>query len=149
MDRLRLREEVVRVIDGGADGVAFHGPSTTSNLTDVTYQLAAAPAVPNGHSIWELVTHIKVGREWSIARLKGQKPDVDWWPAISSQTSKDWESLLGDLREIQARFLAALPAASTDEDAHAAVRFLVHHELYHSGQIATVRRALGLPGRPG
>jgi uncharacterized damage-inducible protein DinB len=148
-DRVRLREEVVRVLDGDADGVAFHGPSTMSNLADITHEQAAARPVANGHSIWELIRHIKVGREWSLARLKGEKPEVDWWPATSSRTSKDWESLLKDLGEIKARFLSALPSAASDEDAQAAVRFLIHHELYHSGQIATVRRALGLPGRPG
>jgi uncharacterized damage-inducible protein DinB len=145
----RLREEVSRVIDGDADGVAFHGPSTKSNLTGVTAELAATRPVAGGHSIWELVTHIRVGREWSVERLKGRKPEVEWWPAVYSQEAKSWETLLRSLNEVRSRFLAGLAEPASEEDARAAVRFLVHHELYHSGQIAIVRKALGMEGRPG
>jgi len=148
IDRARIREEVVRVIDGNAEGLAYHGPSTKSNLVDVTPELAAARPIAEGHSIWELLVHIKVDREWAIARLRGEKPEMDWWPPIRSQTSTDWKSLLSELDEVQARFLEVMQHAS-EEDVVPVVRFLMHHEIYHSGQIALLRKVLGLSSRPG
>ena len=148
IDREQLRADVVRAIEGNVDGLAYHGPSTKSNLVGVTADLAAARPVAEAQSVWELLVHVKIDREWAIARLKGQKPDLDWWPSISSQTSKDWNALLLELDDVQARFLEAMSTAA-EENVVAVVRFLIHHELYHSGQIALLRRGLGLEGRPG
>lgn len=148
-DRARLRDEIARVIDGDAEGIAYHGPSTKSNLIGITAELASARPVAASHSIWELAAHMKVDREWAIARLKGEKPDMDWWPALPSPSAGAWSALLRDMDDVQARLQAAVMTASNDDDVHAVARFLMHHEVYHSGQIALLRRALGLAGRPG
>ena len=149
IDRARLRDEIVRVIDGDEEGIAYHGPSTKSNFNGVTFEQAAARPVANGHSIWELAVHMKADREWAIARLKGEKPNMEWWPALPSPSAGAWTALLEQMDDIQAQFQAAVMTASHEDDILAVARFLMHHEIYHSGQIALLRRALGLPGRPG
>lgn len=147
----QMRAEAARVMNGDAEGIAFHGPSTRSNLDGVTHALAEAHPIANAHSIWEIVAHIIVGRQSSLDRLKGSRPEVDWWPAITESGPDAWRALIRSLDELGDRLLETIEglSASAAVEGQGAFRFLIHHELYHSGQIAILRKVLGLPGRPG
>jgi hypothetical protein len=150
-DRARLQEDVRRVIQGNAEGLAYHGPSTLSNLVGITHVQASAHPIPGAHSIWELVAHLKAGRDWSLARFTGAKPELEWWPPVAGTGPESWAQLLRSLDETFDHAMKAIQDLTEDTAEHgeAAVRFLVHHELYHSGQIALLRKALGMEGRPG
>jgi uncharacterized damage-inducible protein DinB len=134
------------------EGVAYHGPSTRSNLDGITAERAAARPVPHAHSIWELVLHLRFGREWSLEAIRGKKLDADdWWPTPGAQGPEEWSSLLRSLDDLRDRVLKTVEALSPEQvsAAQSGFRFLIHHELYHSGQIALARKASGMPGRPG
>ncbi len=150
-DREQMRAEAARVMNGDAEGIAYHGASTRSNLDEITPALAEAHPIANAHSIWEIVAHIKVGRQSALDRLKGLNQDADWWPAITESGPDAWKSLLRSLDEVGDRLLETIGGLSDSagDKVLSAFRFLIHHELYHSGQIAILRKALGLPGRPG
>src|SRR5216684_1939280 len=53
------------------EGAAWHGPALLELLDDVDAATAAAKALPNVHSIWELVLHVAVWDAAACRRLAG------------------------------------------------------------------------------
>jgi len=139
--RARWCEEFARVYAGDAEGEAYHGPATKTNLKGVTAEMAAARPVAGGHSIGEIVLHLAAWREAMADRLEGRaKAPVEDWPAFPGKETLPaaWEGALARLEASQQRLLAGAPAA--EAKAEEWLRFILHHDLYHSGQIGLLRK---------
>lgn len=156
----RIDDELRR----GHDGDPWHGPATLVLLDGVTAEQAAARPIPGAHTIWELVLHMAAWTREVARRLRdgqAREPEDGDWPPVTDTSGRAWAAALERLRasreELHAA-LAAFPAEHVDEIVGderspalgSGVSFAVHlhglaqHDAYHSGQVALLRKALGL-----
>ena len=153
----RIRDQFRRAFDGDA----WHGPSVMALLNGVTAEQAATHPIPGAHSIWELTEHIRAWEGACLRRLNGDPAqlsrDEDWLP-LNDFSASAWEKTKQNLRETHERLLQAI--GTVDESqldqpilVHPEITFssvyvtlhgVVQHDLYHAGQIAILKKALGL-----
>jgi uncharacterized damage-inducible protein DinB len=143
------------------DGEAWHGPSVLALLKGVTAEQAAARPIPGAHTIWELTQHIRAWEGACLRRLNddaAQLPDSEDWSDVADQSEAAWEKTKQNLVDTHSRLLEAL--ASVDDTRldqpimnHPEIPFSstyvtlhggVQHDLYHAGQIAILKKALGI-----
>ena len=142
MDRAGWIGLFTRIHDGDDEGEAYHGPATRTILAGIDDATASARPIPGGHTIAEIVQHVLAWREMVADGLAGAPREVGeddgWRPA-----EKPWPDLVARLAANQRALLDRLASAPEERLArHAArLRFLVHHELHHMGQVALLRRA--------
>jgi hypothetical protein len=154
----RIADLVERVMTGDP----WHGSNLETLLADVTPDRAALKPVPSAHSIWELVLHMTGWADEVRRRLGGAaagEPAAGDWPAPPAPSAAAWDRDRQRLFAVHTELAAAIRAADPtsldtpvlDERDRAAgvgmsryltLHGLVHHTVYHSGQIAQVRRAL-------
>jgi uncharacterized damage-inducible protein DinB len=156
LDRDALIAELRRV----HDGTPWHGPSRAAVLDGITPEEAAWRPAPDAHSIWEIVLHM---RNWTreVARraqggLPGDPVDGDW-PAVPAPTAGAWADTLASLDAAHALLLevvrlmplerlASLGGTRPDEPGAMAITnaamflSLAQHDVYHTGQLAVLRR---------
>ena len=149
--------EVDRIVDQlerAYKGEAWHGPSVTEVLKDVTPAQAAAKPLPKAHSIWEIVLHIAGWKNAASRRLEGKAqrdpPEGDW-PAVGATDEAAWKELLAYL-ERRHRELVDITSQLGDDrldrptcegfsKAYVLLHGMAHHDLYHAGQIAILKKA--------
>lgn len=150
-------ERLVDLVDRAWAGHAWHGPGVLEALEGVTAADAAARPVAKSHTIGELVLHMARWKRAVATRLGGRPDspsDAENFPAFRS---RDWRRALAELRRAHAAVRAAitrLPEARLEEPAvpggtacFLQAHGIVHHDLWHAGQILTLRRALESRGR--
>jgi uncharacterized damage-inducible protein DinB len=149
----RIDDQLQRAFEGDA----WHGAPVEALLAGVTAEQAAARPIPAAHSIWELVLHMTVWLEVIRRRLEEGVPieltPAEDWPAIPETTGEAWRATLErhrqayrDLRGLLARLgdeRLAQGVAGKDHDAYVMLHGIIQHELYHAGQIALLKKALG------
>ena len=139
--------ELLRGVHAGdEEGEAFHGPATRTILRDITAAAASARPIPDAHTIWEIVQHFLGWRELMCDRLEGgtrTMGDEEDWAHAERTTAQAWNDLLKRLDENQGRLLRLVDGLSdSDVEKHEPkLRFLVHHELSHAGQIAVLKKS--------
>jgi len=140
-------------------------------VADVTAEWAGRVAEGSPHSIWQLVWHLNFWMDYDLRRIRGESPpypvhnDESFPPAPAPRGADEW-------RQAQARFQGLLAdcagIAQSGPDAlerevppthpsHAQrastvlamLCQLVAHNSYHVGQIALLRRAMGIWPPPG
>ena len=133
---------------------AWHGSSIKEVLSDITAAKAAAKPLGSAHSIWELVLHIAAW-ESAVWRRTNEDPanltDKEDWPAVSDNSEAAWARTLESLEAGHNRLVDRVKTLSkSDLDKNAAgqsysIRFMlqgvIHHDLYHLGQIALLKKA--------
>jgi uncharacterized damage-inducible protein DinB len=128
-------------------------------VEDVSSELSVRRVEAFPHSIADLVFHMNYWMNYELKRIRGESPE---YPKHNSESfpsaPQDWNHLKRDLAWFLQEFakLAQSPRAELDrqiESVHAgdkkvagtleAVLWqMVAHNSYHTGQIATIRRAL-------
>jgi uncharacterized damage-inducible protein DinB len=150
----RIADQLRRAHEGGA----WHGPALKELLAGVDAALAAARPLENSHSIRELVSHIEAWERVALRRLAGDPARIynteEDWSNVSGDDEDGWRQALTRLRETNAELREAvlrLDNARLDEpilpemsDAYVTLHGVVQHTLYHAGQIALLKKALGL-----
>lgn len=153
----RIRDQFRRAFDGEA----WHGPSVLKLLNGVTAEQAATHPIPGAHSIWELTHHIRAWESACLRRLSGdpaQLSDTENWPLISDTSETAWQKTKQDLIDTHQQLLQAIasvddsrldqPIINDPQTTYSTVYVTLHggvqHDLYHAGQIAIVKKALGL-----
>ena len=150
----RIADQLKRAHEGGA----WHGPAVDELLKGVTAAQAAAPHVAGAHSIWELVAHVEAWERAILRRLGGDAAQIyqteEDWSALSEASEEAWAAARRKLAENYVALREAvlgLDDADLDEPIlpnmstrYVSLHGAIQHTLYHAGQIAVVRRALGL-----
>jgi uncharacterized damage-inducible protein DinB len=143
----------------GRNGVAWHGPSLLKLLDGVTAEMAAQKPVGHFHSIWELVLHIAQWDDICCRRLTGENistttGDPEDWPTVEAVSEQAWSETLERLKGSQAALLEAVAALAPEQlletvpgwgwSKYLMVHGTLHHDLYHAGQIALIRKVVEL-----
>jgi uncharacterized damage-inducible protein DinB len=141
-------------------------------VEDLPAELASRHVGGFPHSIGQLVFHMNYWMDYELRRIRGERPvypehNSESFPSAPSPTdARDWDRLLNRFASLLADF-AALAKSSPEgmqrqiETVHegdkkvsgtleAVLWQIVAHNSYHVGQIALIRRALGVwPPRGG
>lgn len=151
--------EIRRILDQmdrAFSGDAWHGPALMHVLEGISAEDASKHAVRGAHSIWELVHHIGAWNTIVRHRIEGEAVEVTAerdWPPVWEVSETAWKRALEVLVESRARLRQAVESLSDDQleqllpgssvSRYAALHGLVQHDLYHAGQIAILKKALG------
>ncbi|MEZ5291523.1 MAG: DinB family protein [Vicinamibacterales bacterium] len=157
----RLADLIDRVLDGDC----WHGPSVVELVTGLSADAASARPIPGGHTAWELVLHMTGWADEVRARLggapAGTPPAGDWPPMAAPPTDAAWRGAVERLVESHRVLAAAIrgiddqaldapvvdhrdDAAGTGMSLYLTLHGLVHHSVYHAGQLAMLRRVLAV-----
>lgn len=147
----RIRSQLRNAIEGGA----WHGPSLKEIVGDMRAHEAAQRPLAGVHSPWEIVLHTIVWLETVDRRLRGVGLELtaeEDWPAVSEETQSAWSELLDRLDQAHGSLQRTL-AGQDDQalgdrvvgkeyDRYFMLHGTVQHVLYHSGQVALLKKAL-------
>jgi len=148
----RIADQLERAFQGDS----WHGPSLMELLKDVTAAQAASHPVPGAHSIWELVLHLTGWQDKVCKRMNGEVVTVtpgsqDDWPVPGTEES-EWQQTLQKLKSSHQRIhdeIARLAdsrlsetVAGKDYSLYVMLHGLAQHTVYHSGQVALLKRGL-------
>lgn len=149
---MRLEEQLRLALEGEA----WHGPSLLETLAGVSAEQASSHPIPDAHSIWEIVLHIGSDYTLVLRRLAGDghqlTPEEDW-PSCPPATAENWQQAVEGLRRLNQQLrkaVRAFPADRLDEPlvpeapytAYTQFIGVTQHNLYHTGQISLLKRAL-------
>ena len=154
----RIADQLRRAHEGGA----WHGPSVRELLAGVTAEQAGARPFEGAHSIRELVEHMEAWERAILRRLGGDPAQIyrteEDWAAARDAGEDAWQAAQRKLADTDAALREAilrLDDARLDEpilegmsSRYVSLHGAVQHTLYHAGQIAVVKRALGLENAP-
>lgn len=149
----RLGEQLERALEGEA----WHGPSVLEVLEGVTAHQAAAHPIAGAHSIWELVLHLCSDYRLVLRRLDGDGSQVtasEDWPSTPEPSAENWSESVRTLKQLNAelrRAIVSFPLERLDEPlvpeppytAYTQFIGVTQHGLYHAGQMALLKKALG------
>src|SRR5262249_44475572 len=127
----------------------------TRILKGVTAAQATKKPPGASHSIWELVLHIANWEEITVRRLRGEK--VEWvqdspidWPGVDGTSEAEWQKTLQRLEKANRSLRNAVAKATRAQlnktvpnrpySNELMVHGIIHHDVYHSGQIAVLKR---------
>jgi uncharacterized damage-inducible protein DinB len=135
-------------------GSAWHGPALIELLEDVDAMTAAARPLPNVHSIWELVLHIAAWDGAACRRLSGEKcqpSGPENFPPVPKPTERAWRKTVHQTKRTHdtlVKTVAGLRDSRLSDrvpgkryDFYHMLHGIAQHELYHSGQIAILKKA--------
>ena len=137
-------------------GDAWHGPSLIATLKGVSAAQAVRKPLPNVHSIWELTLHCAYWKETVIRQLAGETVatvEEENFPTVKDHSEAAWKAAQVRLAESHRSLLEAIARMrveelETEKDGESGasrnyVRLhgIIHHDLYHAGQIALLKKA--------
>jgi uncharacterized damage-inducible protein DinB len=127
-----------------------------SLLEGVSAEGASKHAVRGAHSIWELVHHIGAWNTIVRRRLEGNTAAVTAeqdWPPVRDASETAWKRALEVLSESRAALRTVAENLRDDQleeklagssvSRYAILHGVIQHDLYHAGQIAILKKALG------
>jgi uncharacterized damage-inducible protein DinB len=146
------------------DGDPWHGAPIMQILKGVTAEQAAMRPPNGAHSIWELVLHATGWRNEVVRRATGepaQEPEAGDWPKVGDPTPERWDAALAALDASHARLVEVVRGMTdqkllqptndprnrelgTGVSYYELLHGIVQHDAYHAGQIAILRRVMGI-----
>lgn len=144
---------IARQLRRGFEGNAWHGPAVLELLAGVTANQANQRVIPDAHTIWELVNHMRSVVLQVDRRLTGTPPtggpEEEDFPSVTDASEAAWKESVDALtrshralREVveglpDARLSEKLEGGAT---VYSNLHGLVQHDLYHAGQIALLKK---------
>lgn len=136
---------------------AWYGKSVLEVLQNVNHTQAGQKPHGSLHSIWEILLHMEAWLFVVRNRIQGNpmnEPPLGDWPAVESITSESWQIALqkfnSEINALKAVIdtlddsdLNKTPAGSTDS-LYLQINGIIHHSVYHIGQIAVIKKLLGI-----
>lgn len=147
-------EGIIKELKNIHDGNAWHGASLKDALEGITCEQAAAHPLKNAHSIWEIVAHIEGWEDVFRRRLEGQQSresEAGDFPVPVEQNAAAWTETLRKLENAHRKLLLTIEKlpdsildtniAGKDYSYRFLLRKTIDHKVYHSGQIALLKKA--------
>ena len=153
-------EHILRQYNETMSGEAWYGDHVWKILQGIDARCAAAPVLPQVHTIWQLVMHMAFWEEVAIRRFRGPVPsDEEEAGNFRDTPAPDedaWQETLQRFRASNDAFRAALSRldpATLDQNTPARQKSfrweavgLIQHHIYHIGQIAILKKAFQARG---
>jgi uncharacterized damage-inducible protein DinB len=157
------RDRLVDQLEREVRGEPWHGPSLSNILEGLTAEQASRQPSPDAHSIWEILLHMTGWKREVARRAKGNRaadPAGGDWPAIGEVSEARWRSAREDHLEAQREIVELVRTLSEaqldtpvkgDTEAYigagitvrATFYGILQHDVYHSGQIAILKKIGG------
>lgn len=148
----RQIEDITELLKRSYEKDAWHGPSVKETLKDLSDEQALR-RIANTHSIIELVAHMTAWRRYVIQALKGNATyKVD--EAMNFPSAGSWRETIQQLEESQQQLVTTLerfpsgklyqqiPGKTPPLTFYTLLHGIIHHDLYHSGQIMLIKKAI-------
>lgn len=151
----RMAELYRSVYEGDTKGEAWHGIALMPLLRDVTPEQASRDPKLGNHSILQLVQHIAYWEEVTLRRFNGEVVNAplntpDDWPKNRKVTDSEWQAVLSRLRASHTALHRAIELCSEEKlrqkvperpyDNYTLLHGIIDHCVYHSGQIAALKK---------
>jgi uncharacterized damage-inducible protein DinB len=147
-------ERLVDQFQRGWNGDPWHGTPLWAMLRDVTASEAHARPIAGSHTIAEIVQHLSYWKWATRERVAGVliSPSHDeQWPPLRDASDTTWREALDLLQSRHHSLMQTLgtlsddqlnnPIAGRDYNVYVQLHGSLQHELYHTGQIALLKRA--------
>lgn len=148
-------QRIVDQMDRAFSGDAWHGPSLITLLDRISAEEASKHPLPQAHSIWEIVHHIRAWHTIVRHRLKHDAVEVTCesdWPPVWETGEIAWRRALDDLAESRNRLRQTVEELRDDQleekpahchdSCYVMLHGVIQHDLYHAGQIAILKKTL-------
>src|SRR5690554_3111981 len=153
----RIVENTIGQLKDVQNGVTWYDDNIENKISSIPADQAFIRPLRQIHSVAEIVSHMLVWRRDTIGKLKGQASNLTVESPENWKTNEElkligWDKLKQDLRDSQEELVNCL---SDKDDRHLAetmyqeefslkylVEGLIHHDLYHLGQIGITIKLL-------
>ena len=146
---------LLAMLDEAYEGDSWHGPTLRASIRRVRVEEASWRPSPKARNIWEITLHAAYWKYAVLRRFTGEKrgsfprKGSDWFPRPSKDSAESWAEDVKLLDEIHRRLRACVesievadldvtPPGSTVTNG-AILRGIALHDVYHAGQIQTLR----------
>jgi len=157
--------EIVRILDQldrEHAGDPWHGSPLRDVLAGIDWQQASARPLAGAHSIWEIVLHMTAWKHEVRRRVGGAPaglPAEGDWPRPAAPGPEAWREALAALEAAHEALVTAIGGLKektlfepTNDPRvretgqgvsyYVLLHGIVQHDVYHSGQIALLKKAL-------
>ncbi len=147
-------ERIKNLLNVTFHGGAWHGPSILENLKDIRPK-DAGNRQKNIHTIAELVYHITTWRIFALKKIQGdtdfaietekqnwgnlKEIDAFEWETLQMELTLSHDELMSGLNDKDDAFLSEI-VPGAEYDFYTLLHGIIHHDLYHSGQIAILKK---------
>jgi uncharacterized damage-inducible protein DinB len=152
---MKIGENIAAGLDRAVFGDAWHGPALMQVLDGVSAEDAHRRPIEAAHSIHELAAHAATWLEVIRQRLEHRPPnvtdDMDWEPDLTTDRWQATRERVAAAARTLATTIRALDDAKLDErvpgdnskwSVYETAQGAIEHTLYHTGQIAIVKKGL-------
>ncbi len=134
-------------------------PPVLDAVRSLTAVQAAWKPHPDRHSIWQIVRHLALWKQYTLEEWDGGQPDPkrymgrDWgapsggeqaWDADLRQLTETFQALLGRAASLSDADLLEPMPRRPDQSRALALLDLATHDAYHAGQIRHLRALQGV-----
>ena len=149
-------KRISKLIDRNWNGPMWHGTHLSEILKEISWQAAFAKPQNASHNTYEYVRHMITWRRFTIEHLNGNSGYTveinsnEDWPTGYEISEPSWQKALHDLEADQSALVAGIadmPDTKLDEQVpgkkfkwYALLHCIIHHDIYHSAQIALLKK---------
>lgn len=157
MTERKIVENTIEQLKDVQNGITWYDDNIEKKINPIASNQAFIRPLPEIHSVAEIVSHMLVWRRDTIGKLKGQESDLtiespENWKSNEELKIIGWDKLKKDLSDSQEELVNYL---SDKDDQYLKetmykeefslkylVEGLLHHDLYHLGQIGITIKLL-------
>lgn len=138
------------------DGPMWYGTTIRKTLKDISWEKAFYKPAAFSHNVYEYVKHMSCWRKYVVEYLKGNhtysveiNSESDWITKYEV-SELSWLQALGELEATQTELIEVFEGFTDDRleetvpgnkyNWYVMLHGLVHHDIYHSAQIAILKK---------
>ncbi len=150
---------LLALLDEAYEGDSWHGPTLGASIRRVKSEEASWRPSPSARNVWEITLHSAYWKYAVARRFTGEKRGAfprkgsNWFTRPSNDSAESWTEDVKLLDEIHRRLRSCVESLnSADLDSAppgssvtngAILRGIALHDVYHAGQIQTLRQMYG------
>jgi uncharacterized damage-inducible protein DinB len=149
---MRAIEQILDQLNRAWGGPSWTGVEIRPLLDDLTDEQARMHPIPNAHSIIELVAHMTTWMDAVAHRLIGNERELTTEEDWRDVTQMPFPAAIDELENAHSRLSDAIARLTVDDldrmvagrnyNVYVMLHGVIQHNLYHSGQIAIMKKAL-------